>query len=386
MTEKIVLTLSENYLKHWTVYDALRELYQNAFDRERECPEAAAISDMHNDGENVTLIIGNRKTVLDRKTLILGETSKEDRADSIGKFGEGYKLALLVLARNGIEVVIRTGEEAWEASLEENTTFGARMLTINVMEALVYEDLHFEIRGLKKSLYHSYTQYNLRLQGARIDRIHSGKCELLREKRNRGKVFVGDLYVCDYSGKSLYGYNFEPGVFNLGRDRNIINGFELNWESSRAIIRSNIEDAEMLQEIAGSMTEAEDTRHLDSFVESTSALTGVLWDNFRKEYPEEIPVTSEYEAKTIQAKYIGIRTVVMEDLVCNILKKSENYKKSLQSHEERPPRRKPIEIVSQFYEEHSEEMGHKLKQAYSEIILAEAIHWTAEDSYSGRRR
>ena len=42
--EKIVLPLSENYLEHWTVYDALRELYQNAFDREIVESEAALIN------------------------------------------------------------------------------------------------------------------------------------------------------------------------------------------------------------------------------------------------------------------------------------------------------------------------------------------------------
>lgn len=34
--ERIELSISSSYLEHWTIYDALRELFQNSFDRSKE--------------------------------------------------------------------------------------------------------------------------------------------------------------------------------------------------------------------------------------------------------------------------------------------------------------------------------------------------------------
>lgn len=373
--EKIVLSLSENYLEHWTVFDALRELYQNAFDRDRTDPEAPLINTAEfTDNKMVNMEIGNYNTALERRTLILGETSKKDDSSTVGKFGEGYKLALLVLLRNGIGVEISTGNERWVALLEDNEQFKTKMLTIHVWDQEETKDLSFHVLGIPKNIYHAYSQYNLRLQPNLQKKVFD-RCEILLDQRNKGKVFIGGLYVCDYPKKALYGYNFAPDVFPLGRDRRIIDGFNLSWESSRALVDLEMEDVDMIQNISENIKDAPDSKYIGSFSRSSTVLTSVLWEKFIKEYPDSIPVPSSSDIKSMQSKYVGIKCVVIDEHIWEIIRDSEDYKKALDSYEEKPPRKKPVEIVNSFYDEYCDDMSDHVKQKFAEIIMAESVDW-----------
>ena len=85
--------ISSNYVSAWTVQDATRELLQNAMDSGEWRVEA--------DGSLVN------KGTLRPEHFLLG-CSEKTSSDAIGQFGEGLKLALLVLARNGYTVSINT--------------------------------------------------------------------------------------------------------------------------------------------------------------------------------------------------------------------------------------------------------------------------------------
>lgn len=377
--EIITLSLSENYLEHWNVFDALRELYQNSFDREIVEPKALLINSAEfSDNKMVHMTIGNRISSLERRTLILGETSKKDDKATVGKFGEGYKLALLVLLRNGIGVEISTGNELWVASLEYNDQFKTKMLTIRIWDKEDSTDLFFHILGIPKSIYHSYTQYNLRLQ-ANVQKKEFDRCDLLMDKRNKGKVFIGGLYVCEYPKKALYGYNFKPDVFPLGRDRRIIDGFNLSWESSRAFVDLQVEDIDIIQNISEHIHEAPDSRYIGSFSKSTPILTSKLWDNFILEYPDSIPVMSSSHIKIMQSRYVGIKCVVIDENIYAIISDSDQYRKALDSYEEKPPRMKPMEVINSFYDSHCEEMSDHLKNKFAEVIMAESVNWINRD-------
>lgn len=89
------LTLTPNYVSDWTFNDALRELIQNGTDQE--------VLDKENkfqiiyNGKEKTLRLVNQKSVLKINTLLLGRSSKANNEDTVGQFGEGYKIAALVL-------------------------------------------------------------------------------------------------------------------------------------------------------------------------------------------------------------------------------------------------------------------------------------------------
>ena len=96
---KIELTISPNYVPTWTYLDAVRELFQNALDQEEQNPEN--VMRWSYDEDALSLTISNAHSTLSIASLLLGQTSKADDKSTIGQFGEGYKIATLVLLREG---------------------------------------------------------------------------------------------------------------------------------------------------------------------------------------------------------------------------------------------------------------------------------------------
>ena len=111
------LTLTPNYVSDWTFNDALRELIQNGTDQE--------VLDKENkfqiiyNGKEKTLRLVNQKSVLKINTLLLGRSSKANNEDTVGQFGEGYKIAALVLNRLGKTFTIYNNEKGEICSMAQ---------------------------------------------------------------------------------------------------------------------------------------------------------------------------------------------------------------------------------------------------------------------------
>ena len=63
---------------------------------------------------------------------MLGCSSKGSIDGMIGKFGEGYKLALIVLLRKGFKVDIINADEEWKPRFANSEKFDTQVLTIDV--------------------------------------------------------------------------------------------------------------------------------------------------------------------------------------------------------------------------------------------------------------
>ena len=100
MTKRFELGLARDYISDWTVLNAIREFMQNAIDQANICPDNAYSVEYDEDLKEMR--IANKASVLEKSTLLLGTTTKG--VNDIGGFGEGYKLACLVMLINGIKV------------------------------------------------------------------------------------------------------------------------------------------------------------------------------------------------------------------------------------------------------------------------------------------
>lgn len=216
--KKYELSLSRNYVSSWGIEEAIRELLQNAKDSNGE-----DIIDI--DKSSGTITITNKNTSIPSSTLLLGNTSKKDDLDKIGQFGEGYKLALLVLLREDKEVFIKNGDKNWTPSFEYSDNFECEVLCITETEGNG-NDLTFEISGFDSSELDELENEFLGLNGQAYNSIQTSYGEILTDSDYKGKVFVDGLPVYEDDNFD-YGYNFKPCYVSLDRDRKSINIYEL---------------------------------------------------------------------------------------------------------------------------------------------------------------
>lgn len=243
------LSLSTSYVPAWGVAEGVRELIQNAIDEETLNPEHK----MEVSYEGDTLYISNRGASLDIRTLLFGTSSKQSDNRMIGKHGEGYKVALLVLLRSGLDVTIYnlSDNTIWRPKLIKSKKYkGETVLVVDTQIADLMQQLkmqrdnaslYFKIERVTEEDYAQIMTNTLQLQGE-YEHIDSGVGEVLIEEQHKGKIFVKGLYIFEHE-KLAYGYNFRPEDVQLDRDRKLIGDYNLIWACSRVLARVHMDDA-----------------------------------------------------------------------------------------------------------------------------------------------
>lgn len=230
MNNKIYLTMSKDYVHNWGVWEALREVLQNALDG--DCYSV----DVGRTDINITSLGG----VLDRSTLLLGNSSKRDDPSTIGKYGEGYKLAMLVLLREGCGVKIYTGKELWVPSFKTHPEMGCECLCVTISNSgmdydnkVVWEIDNLHSLDIMKFEDSFITKDNVDVLGEATDGIG-----FFFDSGNNPKIYVGGLFVADAPYNFRYSYNFSPEKIELDRDRNYISSWDASLHATTMIIES----------------------------------------------------------------------------------------------------------------------------------------------------
>lgn len=254
------LGMSINYCPTWGVVESVREFFQNAHDEEIVNPENKMYFGY--DKESKTLCIGNKNGRLTTNTLLLGQSSKRDNSETIGQHGEGYKVATVVLLRNGkgVKVYNRADKEVWTAKTIKSRRYQADVVVFDIEKVSIFKsvpdhDLIFEISGIDEDEYQAIVNSNLFLQNLKEgdDYIASNPgyplttcmCKVLTGERHAGKLFVGGLYVTT-SKYAKYGYDFAPELVRLDRDRGFIDGIDLQFLTAKVISATG--DTELINE------------------------------------------------------------------------------------------------------------------------------------------
>ena len=234
---KYELSLVKSYVQEWTAEDAIREIIQNAIDESNRV-EGNAMS-VEYDPEEKTLIISNKKSVLTHDTLLLGNTSKATDDNMIGKFGEGYKLGILVLTRENHPVVIQNYglKETWKARFVNSRRWKDEVLTIFTDKSQIWNkpphnNLSFVINNVDQMMYDEVVKKTLFLKdiyaGEYVEDNYAKTSygNILFEKSEKGRVYVNGLFVTTLEDLR-YGYDIKTKYIEIGRDRNLIDSYKI---------------------------------------------------------------------------------------------------------------------------------------------------------------
>lgn len=372
---KFELSISEDYVSDWTIVEAMRELFQNALDQEiineynkmtteiitnateYKCGNGSSVS-----ANTYTMRIGNKESVLDTKSLLLGESTKRGDSKTIGKFGEGYKLALLVLCRLGKRVTIYNygSREIWRPRLSRSQKYGNTKILVVESERKYFwqevpdNDLVFEVEGITIPEYQKIIESNLYLLDRETSKVYrklgTYNGDILLDELFKGKVFVSGLYV-NTDHNLHYGYNFKPEHIELDRDRRMVQSFNLYWATSKMWWMSK---SELLVELAKKKTD--DLRYLQHMYSYDGSLSvnEQAYLDFATEYGNKaVPVIDEGEVKAFHKMYpsTNVKTVIVTEATKSLITKSTGYNIGvLEKLEKLPPREDPYTVLTGLYD------------------------------------
>lgn len=332
---KYELSLSKDYVKDWGVQDALRELAQNAIDH--SITLQGNDMDITYDENLQELYFSNKLSVLESKSLLLGATTKSLDSSTIGQFGEGFKIALLVLNRENKKVTFLNygANEIWTSKFVNSRRYNAEILTVYINKKFEWDtipenNLTICVSNISKDEYDKFVSRTLQLQN--IGEVLNGeRGSILLEPKYKGKIFVNGLYVCKY--KELhYGYDIKPKYLNIGRDRNLVNMFDIQYQTSRIWKENN---SPILRELI--MNSCPDVAHLpyieDFFREDREIVS--IADDVYEEYKNNdntsenlVFVSNMDEISNVSEEFENVKTVLVSKDVFDLIDKSSLYKKS----------------------------------------------------------
>lgn len=359
-TRSFELSLTRNYVSRWGMAQAVRELIQNALDSTSPFQYEFARDD---DREAYTLLLTSEFTTLTPQTLLLGSTSKSDQRDAIGSFGEGYKIALLVLTRLGYDVEMRNGDVLWRPRFRHNAKFGEELLVIDEspLTDKLNKGLTFAVANLTKSDVEEIRASCLQMQKdvGETKRTHLG--DILIERP--GKLYVGGLFVCNTELK--FGYNAKPEHLKLERDRQTVGSWDLQcltrdmwyateeWDRIAGFIKDKVPDLEYAE------------------YSSPEMVKEACYQLFKAEHPGAVAASSHAELKSLVAQGMTKTIVVNSVWHANVT--------SARSYRSQPVIRvqSPHERLSAWFEKAKYDMADKHKATFRDL-LDQAKSWTIQ--------
>lgn len=215
--------ISENYIPDWTVEDALRELYQNFIDYGEYSVDKISVD---TDYENV--IFSNDFTPETANLLIIGDSNKTE--NSRGKYGEGLKMAALVLLRNGGNCIINTVNFSAVFKLIVNESTDVKTLGVTISASLPNIRVHnFDVSvRLPIGIFDNYQDKLI----VPTDVLHTNESYGSIVSKPKGNLYVGGLFVCNLKDLN-YAYDLLPKHISLDRDRKVPQNFEVKWTISK---------------------------------------------------------------------------------------------------------------------------------------------------------
>jgi hypothetical protein len=282
MSQTIEYPFTKDYVKHWGVWEAVRELIQNAIDSKD--------FDYHYSQVEQKLVITNDGG-FNPKCFLFG-VSEKTGVDPIGSFGEGMKLALLVLARENLYVSIKSGKNLYDVDFGHSEVFNADVMRLHISE-LVEPVVRTIVKiTMSEGLYLTFS-----------DKILDDKSPRVIREDPVGRIFVGGLYVTTLPNMK-YSYNFSPSSIKLNRDRDIPSMYDIQCAASDLLNDSELVDI-----------------HLEGAAEASHYVGAVrIAKGFRMRFPDVVPIGVSEQNKIVPADKTK-KIMVVSDFLANLVRR-----------------------------------------------------------------
>lgn len=326
-TNSYELTLTPNYVSDWNFNDALRELIQNGTDQEVLDPDNEFQID-YSPKEKV-LRLKNRKSVLKINTLLLGRSSKANNEDTVGQFGEGYKIAALVLNRLGKTFTIYNNEkdEVWDSRFKNSEKWLEKILCFYVSKRKTDDHgLCIEVGNVTQGEFNDLYKVWLHLDDCDYSKAETKYGEIILDEAYAGEVYVNGLFV-DCNSDLKYGYNFKPKYIRLERDRKTCDTWNVEDTTSLMIAEAMVKGDIPMEKVRRMVEErADDVYHFEfnAYRDDVEKVQEMLIESFDTQNPQpySVPVDSQEDIRKVKA--YGGNPVVVPAGVAKLLKEEKD--------------------------------------------------------------
>lgn len=297
---KIELSITSAYQSKWGVWEGIREIVCNGIDADKETVGGAPLKVTWN---NNVLSVENQGTTIPHEALLMGHSTKMDRSDTIGQFGEGFKIGILALVRDGYPVKVRNGSEVWDAALEQSAKFKAEVLVFNVQGGRKNENrVRVEIGEVTADTWEHIRERFRWLQEIDDDKtVTTGYGTLLLGGDQAGRIYVKGVFVRQISDLR-YGYDLSSVTIN--RDRDILDSFDMNNATRKIWDGAVSQRPDLLKPLYKMLSEgAADIAGFEEW--ATSSMSDELKDNMAALFVEQfganaVPVTNIGDSRDVE--------------------------------------------------------------------------------------
>jgi hypothetical protein len=303
---EIELSIKSTYLPEWGLKEGIRELIQNAKDGDTDgYPMKIYRSNVKN------IRVENSGISLEHKALLFGHTTKLDRKDQIGQFGEGLKLGILAIVRSGRAVRVFSGNEIWVPKIKKSKCFGEDVLVFEIRPNIgKVNSIIVEIEiGIGE--WQEMQQQFLFLCENVKELVTESYGSVVLNKEFAGKIFVKGIFVSEQPN-FRYGYN----LYNIQVDRNrqMVRDYDLNssiFDIWNLLSFSDVKYFKSYAELVES--EYDDLKHMEH---NWFSLGDKFSEYLAKRFfggngPNTVPVLYDSDVKDLS--HYGIRGVVLSN-------------------------------------------------------------------------
>ena len=208
---------------NWDVYAGLRELIQNARDGEIQYGAKMTVEHVYrvrNKKPIGAIVITNEGITVPKEAFLTGHTTKSNRSDLIGLYGEGFKYGSLALLQQDIDIKIRNGSESWLPKIVRSKNYDAEVLAFEVHEGNKEENrFQVEVLGIDFDKWQEYKKKFLFLNEKTYPSVDVYGGKILLSPEHKGMLYVKGMWVCK-NDKFNFGYDFDNA--QIDRDRRMV--------------------------------------------------------------------------------------------------------------------------------------------------------------------